>query len=667
MSTDRKINFLMGLHCHQPVDNFKSIFEEAYNKSYEPFLSVLERHPKIKLSLHYSGPVLDWIFENRPEFLNRVKKLIDARQVEILTGGYFEPILPMIPANDAKGQIEMLTNAIEKHFNFSPSGIWLAERVWDPGLSSIFKDLSNIKYAILDGFHLKQAGVDETRIFGHYTVSTGFSIFASIKKLRYTMPFREPQITIDFLKQLRQNPEARSVTFADDCEKFGLWPHTYDWVYKKGWLEKFFLKLEKNDWIRTLTFSEALKETSPLGKIDIPHSSYAEMSQWCDGNFNNFFKKYPESDLMRKRMLSVSKKISDLSHPGDGTGRKIDIERAKIELYKSQSNCAYWHGIFGGIYTNYLRHGIYSHIINAEEMLKNEGAFTEEVKTVKFSEDNPGSIICARNKYLTLFIDPDYAGSVFEMDYKPLSFNLVDTMSRRYEPYHRKLMKRREVDVENLKKEMDEDVSIDLYEVLGVRERNLKRFLNYDSYRKFSILCHFMDLKTSLSDFIKSTHVDLREGGPFGPYSHKLENENGRLIINLQRDNRLLRLNKCIILEGDAEVFIRFDLENISSKRLKFLFGSEFNWSVEDNFFLRNRCKRRVRKIALVDKSSGIEINHIFEEPINFWSFPIYTLNESERGIGKSFQGISLLFYRKLALDKNEKFSLETRIKISTR
>ncbi|MEE9500033.1 MAG: alpha-amylase/4-alpha-glucanotransferase domain-containing protein, partial [Candidatus Omnitrophota bacterium] len=107
--------------------------------------------------------------------------------------------------------------------------------------------------------------------------------------------------------------------------------------------------------------------------------------------------------------------------------------------------------------------------------------------------------------------------------------------------------------------------------------------------------------------------------------------------------------------------------ENISSKRLKFLFGSEFNWSVEDNFFLRNRCKRRVRKIALVDKFSGIKINHIFEKPINFWSFPVYTLNESERGIGKSFQGISLLFYRKLALDKNEKFSLETRIKISTR
>ena len=47
-----KIKFLMGLHCHQPVDNFKEIFEGAYEKSYKPFLDVLERHPNIKITFH---------------------------------------------------------------------------------------------------------------------------------------------------------------------------------------------------------------------------------------------------------------------------------------------------------------------------------------------------------------------------------------------------------------------------------------------------------------------------------------------------------------------------------------------------------------------------------------------------------------------------------------
>jgi alpha-amylase len=657
----KKINFLMGLHCHQPADNFKSIFEEAYRTSYEPFLSVLERHPKIKLSLHYSGSTLDWILEKRPEFLKRIKRLTRAGQVELITGGYFEPILPMIPPNDAKGQIEMLTSAIKKHFDFKPGGIWLAERVWDPSLSSIFKDLSDIKYAILDDFHLEKAGVDKSRVFGHYSVSEpprfgdgGFSVFASIKRLRYTIPFRDPQVTIDFLKGLCGKPGVNSVTFGDDCEKFGLWPHTYDWVYKKGWLEKFFLKLEENDWIRTLTFSEALKETGSLGAIDIPHSSYAEMSQWCGGDFNNFFRKYPESDLMRKRMLSVSERIKSLG-----------LEGAKTELYKSQSNCAYWHGIFGGIYTNHLRRGIYSHIINAEEII-NGASQAGEVEKVQFQEDSPKNIVCARNKHLALFIDPDYAGSVFEIDYKPLSFNLLGTMSRRWEPYHEKLTKKRRVNVKSLGRKTDEDVSIDLYEVLGVRERNLKKFLNYDSYRKSSMLCHFMRLNTSLSDFIKSRHATLGEEGFFGRHGHEIKNENGKLIINLHKKGRV-KLDKRIILEKDAEVFIKFDLENTSFRRLKFLFGVEFNWSIEDKLFLRNRSKKGLRKVELVDKFSKLGIEHTFEKPMNLWSFPVYTLNESERGIGKNFQGISLLFYRKLALGKDEKFSMGARIKISAK
>ncbi|MGB2705475.1 MAG: alpha-amylase/4-alpha-glucanotransferase domain-containing protein [Candidatus Omnitrophota bacterium] len=648
-----KINFLMGIHCHQPVDNLGNIFEEAYRRSYEPFLSVLERHPKIKLSLHYSGSLLDWIARERPAFLERVRALIERRQVEILSGGYFEPILPMIPAEDAKGQIAMLARSIKKRLGFDTSGVWLAERVWDPGLSSIFKD-SGIKYTILDDFHLRQSGVKDTGVFGHYSVKglDGFSVFASIRRLRYTMPFRQPEVTVNFLKELTKNPRVRCVTFADDCEKFGFWPHTYDWVYKKGWLEKFFTMLEESDWIRTMTFGEALRECEPSGEIEIPHSSYAEMAEWCGGNFNNFFKKYPESDLMRKRMLHVSRKIRDGSDEG-----------ARKELYKSQSNCAYWHGVFGGFYTNFLRQGVYRHIIKAENGLAG-GNTGNTIEVIKF-EDSSNEVICARNEFLALYVDPNYAGSLSEIDYKPFPYNLINTVSRRYEPYHEKLKFRGRVDIDDIKKKVDKNESVDLYEVLGVRERNLKKFLIYDSYRKLSFICHIMSLKTSLSDFIRSKHRGAASEGLFGAYDYKTENGEGNSVINLQKENGTLRLNKCIILERGADIFMKFDLENISSRRLKFIFGVEFNWSMEDIRFLRKKDRRRVRKIGLADKLSGLRVLHTFTSPVDLWSFPVYTLNESERGLGKTFQEVSLLFNRKLALKKNAKFSLEAGIRIS--
>ena len=94
------VTLLMAVHCHQPVGNFEFVFEEAYAKSYDPFLRVIERHPGVRLALHYSGSLLDWLAKRRPDFLQRLRTLVHRGQVELLAGGYSEPILPLIPEAD---------------------------------------------------------------------------------------------------------------------------------------------------------------------------------------------------------------------------------------------------------------------------------------------------------------------------------------------------------------------------------------------------------------------------------------------------------------------------------------------------------------------------------------------------------------------------------------
>ena len=664
-----KIKFLMGLHCHQPVDNFKHIFEDAFKKSYEPFLRVLQRHPRIKLSLHYSGSLLEWITSERPYFLDMLKKLIDCGQIELLTGGYFEPVLPMVPARDARGQIEMFTNVLEKHFGKRPKGMWLSERVWDPSLSELFK-ASDIEYTILDDFHLKKAGLKGDSVFGHYKVNgaNDFSVFPAIKKLRYTMPFKEPNVTIDYLKSILKEKGEAVVTFADDCEKFGFWPHTYNWVYKKGWLDKFFKKIEEADWIETLTFREAQQTTKSSGTVDIPHSSYSEMAGWSNGNFGNFFKKYPESDFMKNRMLSVSDKLKNIEEKNANVVSKSSITSATRELYKSQSNCAYWHGIFGGVYLPHLRQGVYSHIIKAEDALEN-GNSQEKVEKVKFSKN----IISARNKLLNVFIDPDCAGSIFEIDQRSLSYNLVNTMSRCYEPYHEKLNSKKSMNPKGFKIADGQEESIDLYEVLGVRGKNLNLFLNYDQYRKTSLICHAMSPKTTLDNFVKSTHVDLPKESLLGRYSSEIKDTGKtksiflekRGTVRIDRKSYLMRASKTITLENDGNIVINLDVENLSNDTINFIFGIEFNWSVVNKVFLRKVRKNNVRRIAFGDKFSKLKIEHTFKMPMNLWTFPVYTLNESEKGLGKNFQEISLLFHKKLLLKPKNKFSLKGKIRIS--
>ena len=49
-----KINLLLGIHNHQPVENFDGVFKDSYEKCYLPFIQALESHPKIRLTLHYT-------------------------------------------------------------------------------------------------------------------------------------------------------------------------------------------------------------------------------------------------------------------------------------------------------------------------------------------------------------------------------------------------------------------------------------------------------------------------------------------------------------------------------------------------------------------------------------------------------------------------------------
>src|SRR5829696_1670026 len=97
-------------------------------------LEALERHPGVRLSLHYTGPLLEWLRAERPDFIERLGTLVDRDQIEILGGGYFEPVLASLPEHDRVGQLLRMGDELETLFGRRPRGAWLAERVWEPDL-----------------------------------------------------------------------------------------------------------------------------------------------------------------------------------------------------------------------------------------------------------------------------------------------------------------------------------------------------------------------------------------------------------------------------------------------------------------------------------------------------------------------------------------------------
>ena len=100
-------------------------------------LEALERHPGVRLSLHYTGPLLEWLRAERPEFIARLAALVARDQVEILGGGYYEPVLASLPERDRIGQLRRMGDELEALFGERPRGAWLAERVWEPDLPDL--------------------------------------------------------------------------------------------------------------------------------------------------------------------------------------------------------------------------------------------------------------------------------------------------------------------------------------------------------------------------------------------------------------------------------------------------------------------------------------------------------------------------------------------------
>jgi alpha-amylase/alpha-mannosidase (GH57 family) len=231
-----KVYFAFGIHNHQPVGNFDFVFEDAFNKSYLPFIQMLELHPKIRIALHFTGILLDWIRSHHPELIDLVNKLVRRNQIEMMTGGYYEPILSIIPEDDRIGQIRKLTREVSDLFGYQPEGMWLAERVWEPTLPTTLHR-AGVKYTIADDTHFKYAGLTDQELNGYYItedLGNAVALFPISKRLRYTIPFEDPQATIDYLRGFTSGSEKSVIVFADDGEKFGVWPNTYQHVYRDG-------------------------------------------------------------------------------------------------------------------------------------------------------------------------------------------------------------------------------------------------------------------------------------------------------------------------------------------------------------------------------------------------------------------------------------------------
>jgi 4-alpha-glucanotransferase len=632
MTTGRSSSIQLGLllHNHQPVGNFPWVFQQIYEQAYLPLLAALERHPGVRLSLHYTGSLLDWLGEAHPDFLQRIKALVEREQVEMVSGGYYEPVLPAIPDADKIAQIRRLTERVQHDFGTHPTGMWIAERVWEPGLPRLIRE-AGIEWTILDDVHFKSAGLEDQDLYGYYATedqSSVLKIYATSKTLRYTIPWRPVSETIEALRALATLDGNRIIVMGDDGEKFGSWPDTYAYSWgsdgsgRTGWVEEFFTALEQNrEWLVTTPPGEYARTHPALGRIYIPTSSYIEMTEWAlppkksflfgkllhrlehdrqddlvqfmrGGFWRNFMVRYPEINTQHKKMLRVHDQVYAVG-PTEANG--------VVDLWKAQANDTYWHGLFGGIYMAHVRTAIYQHLIKAENAaaraLHGQEAWQRYTFT-DFDRDTQDELIIESDQQ-NLYIDPQRGGSIFEWDLRRSEHNLTSVMTRQMEGYHQTLReyeqerRRKAATAHSLTQTSSDQPGSEPgspHTTVRTKETDLDQYLVVDRYRRNSLIEHFLPPGLPLADFAA---VRFEEQGNFvaQPYATSVEQEERGITVTMTRRGQVRRpgalsplsvhISKVIFIpRGEEKLLVRYTLTNEGQGRLHTSFASEWNFNL---------------------------------------------------------------------------------------
>ncbi len=662
---ERKLKLVFGIHIHQPAGNFIEVFENNYKKSYLPFFKLLGKFPSIKLVFHSSGILLKYLLE-KEEFLNILSKLVDNNRIEILTGGFFEPIFPAIFEKDRALQIEKLSELIRKKLNYDPDGIWLAERVWEPHIISSLKK-SGVNYILLDDYHILSSGISREKLDGYYItedVDDYIGVFPIDERMRYLTPWA----VVDEVEKYLKNQFERGrnlIVVVDDGEKFGGWPETYKWVYEEKWLEKFFNMIEKNsDWLESTTLKSYFNENDYRDKIIIPPNSYIEMGEWAlppesavqygelknrlknEGIYEenkiflkgtlwrNFLIKYNESNILNKVGTFLSKEL-------DKSGKYDD--EALNSLLESQCNDVYWHGVFGGIYLPHLRENAYRKFKDVFKVLEGywkETGFSPGVKKYDIDLDSKEELLINCSEYFLIF-KPDICEiPLFYL--KSSGLNVFDVIMRYRERYHIKKLEQGAVLLDDGKK-------LEIPELMGFDIR--PRWGN----RKFLVNDPLSPEKLVKGDF-SSEEILYRSNTIYeDETSFKVESEGDKLIevIKFLKNKPSFETNVKNLTE--KIVTISFDISTLTHRDIEKWISLDGG----DRFGVgEQRFCEKIKKIEVVDKRRSFKVSIESDSDFSLSIYPIFTYSLDVDKIESTFQGTCLtLFFNKY--DFSYKFLVE--------
>lgn len=656
-SAKKKVRLLWVVHFHQPLGNFPEVFDAYTGRVCAPFLAALEKYPSVHCSLHFSGVLLEYLKKARGDVLDSIRALAARGQVELLGGGFYEPILSMIPREDAEWQLRKTIDWIQREFHTVPRGAWLPESVWEPHFVELLHR-TGYQYATLEDSLFESVGWKRAQLFRAFSadfLNRRLLLFPSHRTWAHQLPhegLREIKAAFTQLGN-RPGPEMQIVTIAQNGDRYGLDPGTYEAAYEKGALEEWLRYLEgERQWIETNRLgdvppqrwpaallppgaAESLEECalpSPAqrdflgarGELAKRYDADRFLGYFRGGTWYGFIGKYAEAGLMHHKLLWLRDQVLQLPYCQER-------EEAMELLLAAEEHSVYWHARSGGIYANYLRDAVYQRLIQAERLLHSRDR-DEAPKLIQTDYDGDShDEVMLRSGAASIVVTPQYGGSVCEYSFWPTCFNLGNTFRRRIEAYH-----------EAASAGSSAAPVEDWYERRLFQDHLVPANTTREAFAKNSFI--------EYGDFIDQPYEIVRTASGRDACTAVLERHGG-LYINGER--RTLTCRKIYQMEHPGRLTLDYVLTNQSDIPADVLFVCEVNYTclsgdAPDRIFRWDggeaRCgdefsPGKIAAWTIEDASRRFSWRWRVDGGAEVWHHPVHTLTFNQEKMEPHYQG----------------------------
>jgi len=310
---NQTLHLAVVLHMHQPRYNMtghsyeSEMARDVFSQTLHPYTypaSVLQKVDNAKITINFTGTLIEQLDElSGVGFDPRLRGLWDAYREACRLGraeftgcGYYHPLFPLIPGEDAERQIEAHFDIYEKTFGGRPEGFWLPELAFSMKLIPTLAR-AGVKWALVDGPHVVNANREkdwsQLTYRPHYVEFEGQRIII-VPRDRIISIAQQSGYDPKWLKnEITQRIQPRNdgdflLTVATDGEN-GWFRHQGENAGFWGWFFEPLLHLLKKeadfDFIRLTTITDYLKEHPPRDTVKVEDGSWNVPDTSDDGRF----------------------------------------------------------------------------------------------------------------------------------------------------------------------------------------------------------------------------------------------------------------------------------------------------------------------------------------------------------------------------------------------